>query len=377
MSPDKLLDHHRAMLLDAVRTRAFQAAVDEVVRPGDTVLDLGAGTGVLAFFAVRAGARHVWAVDESEVLETAKTVAAANGCAGRITFIPSESFRVVLPERVDVVVSEMLGNLGIEESILDIFIDARTRFLKTGGVMIPQALDMMVAPFEAPGLHERFVSWARELYGVDFSPLRRFGANNVQRAKLGQESLLAAPACMGSIDLTRVTTPDFEATGTVTLSRGGTCHGLGVWFSSQLTAARVLTNGPPVETPHWNHGILPLDPPLSVARGDRLVIDLSEGGRGARWVWRARKEEAPEVLREHGTDVGSLADPETVSKAQPEHRPRLAERGEVVRYALELMDGERSVDAIADAISERYPSHFPVRWHLMDFVGRLSAKFAD
>lgn len=377
MSPDKLLAYHRSLLLDTVRTRAFRAAIEEVVQPGDTVLDLGTGTGVLALFALRAGARHVWAIDESGIIETARAVAAANGYADRITFVRSESFRVELPARVDVVVSEMIGNLGIEERTLETLVDARTRFLKPGGTLIPRSLEIIAAPVEAPELHERFVSWAGELYGLDLSPLRRFGANNVQRAKLEPGCLLAAPITAGRIDFTRAQALEFAGGGSATVSREGACHGLGVWFCAGLTATRTLTSEPPLETPNWHHGVLPLDPPLAVSAGDRLAMELFAGERGARWSWRVRRDGPRQALREHATDRGSLADPEAARKTRLGHRPQLAESGHLVRYALGLMDGERPLGAIADAVAERYPSHFPVRWALIDFLGRLSAKFAD
>ena len=54
---------HKVMLQDVVRTDAYEKSIQEVVRPEHSVLDFGCGTGILAMFAARAGARKVIAVD--------------------------------------------------------------------------------------------------------------------------------------------------------------------------------------------------------------------------------------------------------------------------------------------------------------------------
>ena len=48
---------HKDMLRDVVRTSAYHDAIRLLVQPGDRVIDFGSGTGVLAIFAARAGAR--------------------------------------------------------------------------------------------------------------------------------------------------------------------------------------------------------------------------------------------------------------------------------------------------------------------------------
>ena len=77
---------HRTMICDRVRTDAFRRAIESVVRPGDIVLDVGAGSGILSVFAARAGARRVYAVERTSVAVLAQELAAANGVGDVVQF---------------------------------------------------------------------------------------------------------------------------------------------------------------------------------------------------------------------------------------------------------------------------------------------------
>ena len=133
------IEVHRTMICDRVRTEAFRRAIDSVVRPGDVVLDVGAGSGILSMFAARAGAARVYAVERTTVAVMAQELAAANGFADVIEVIQGDMMDIELPERVDVIVSEWLGGFGIDEGMLPPVIAARERWLKPGGVMIPRS----------------------------------------------------------------------------------------------------------------------------------------------------------------------------------------------------------------------------------------------
>ncbi|MDP9795370.1 putative RNA methylase [Catenuloplanes nepalensis] len=101
------LQYHAQMLLDDRRMGAFQAAIARVVRPGMHVLELGAGTGVLAHFAVVAGASSVIAVErELSVYQAASRALDAHG--DDVTVVHADARAFTPPPVVDVVVCEML-----------------------------------------------------------------------------------------------------------------------------------------------------------------------------------------------------------------------------------------------------------------------------
>src|SRR5271166_6407703 len=144
---------HRTMICDRVRTGAFRRAIDAVVRSGDIVLDVGAGSGILSVFAARAGAARVYAVEQTSIAVLAQELATANGVADVVRVVQDDVTQIELPERVDVIVSEWLGGFGIDEGMLPPVVTARDRWLKPGGVMIPDSVTAWVAL-----VHDRYLA---------------------------------------------------------------------------------------------------------------------------------------------------------------------------------------------------------------------------
>ena len=146
-----LLVHQQNMMQDSVRTGAYASAIASNAADfaGRTVLDVGTGSGILAVFASRAGAAHVYAVEASGVADRAATLLAANGFADKITVIKAKIEEVRLPEdaRVDVIVSEPMGFMLVHERMLESYMIARQRFLKPGGKMFPSTGTIFAAPF--------------------------------------------------------------------------------------------------------------------------------------------------------------------------------------------------------------------------------------
>ena len=143
---------HRTMIRDRVRTEAFQAAIDAVVRRRHRSRRRG-GKWHLSVFAARAGAARVYAVEQTSVAVLAQELAAANHVEDIVRVIQGDVLDIEPPERVDVVVSEWLGGFGIDEGMLVPVIAARDRWLKPGGVMIPHSVTAWAAL-----VHDRYLA---------------------------------------------------------------------------------------------------------------------------------------------------------------------------------------------------------------------------
>jgi len=142
----QLLQAHATLLRDGRRQRPFYRALKKKVRPESSVLDIGAGTGLWSIVAAQLGARRVVAIEQDPMLAgLIQALAHANGVADRIEVITGDSRQIELGKEFDLLVTETIGYLGFDENIASIVMDARTRFLKTGGAIIPETIALQVA----------------------------------------------------------------------------------------------------------------------------------------------------------------------------------------------------------------------------------------
>lgn len=174
---------HEEMLKDTVRTRAYQRAIEE--NPEDfkdkIVLDIGCGTGILSIFAARAGAKHVYAIENAEIALFAQEIIKKNGLSDKITVIKGKMEDVVLPvEKVDIIISEWMGYFLLYESMLDSVLWARDRYLVKGGKMLPDRATMFIAGIEDGKFKGEKKSFWDDVYGVNMSCI----APNVMREPL-------------------------------------------------------------------------------------------------------------------------------------------------------------------------------------------------
>lgn len=266
---------HQLMLSDNIRVDLFRRAILNVVRKGDVVVDVGTGTGILAFFACQAGARRVYAIEREQIIGLAEQLAIQNGFGSQIEFIHDWSERIVLAESADVLISECLGHAGVGTTQIRSVLDARQRFLRPGGTIIPALLEVILVPVESIMQDYHLQFWDNHPAGLDFSPAAKLARNQMYTVVLKPEAQLSNPQSIYKLDMTSATKYDgFTASNSFCIERSGLMHGLGIWFRATLLSGIVLDTSPHCARTHWYQNFLPFDKCWPVLPGDIFEVKL-------------------------------------------------------------------------------------------------------
>ncbi|GAA0158786.1 protein modifying enzyme [Lithospermum erythrorhizon] len=280
--------HQQNMLQDYVRTGSYYAAVIEnrVDFAGLVVVDVGAGSGILSLFAAQAGAKHVYAVEASEMAEYARKLIAGNpGLAERITVIQGKVEEVELPEKADILISEPMGTLLINERMLESYVIARDRFLVPNGKMFPTLGRIHMAPFSDEYLYVEIANkalfWQQPNYfGVNLTSLHGTafqGYFTQPVVDAFDPRLLVSPAMSHVINFTSIKEEELyeiDIPLKFIASVGARIHGLACWFDVLFdgsTVQRWLTTAPGAPTTHWYQLRCVLSQPIYVMAGQEIT----------------------------------------------------------------------------------------------------------
>lgn len=321
-----MLTHQAQMLQDSVRTSAYQTSIMQHAHPffaDQVVMDVGAGNGILSLFALQAGAKAVYAVEASNMVDHLQhLVNAASADHGddvpnawlqnRLAVVHAKVEDMTQQDvskhgSVDTLVSECLGVLLVHERMCETFLEARDKFLKPDGAMFPRVGILCFSLLNDVRMWQEVRArgewWnTTNFYGVDLTPFVAaarteafaspvvgcFSPTHIVGTTPDGANAESA-VCRYMIDFSTISQSDLREfdvpLGFDCVDEATVVHGLGAWFDLSFLQAdddlqgcpaeqNYMTTSPFAPSTHWAQVRLFFREPLALNAGQKVFGSL-------------------------------------------------------------------------------------------------------
>mmetsp|Transcript_20463 Transcript_20463/g.23606 ORF Transcript_20463/g.23606 Transcript_20463/m.23606 type:complete len:402 (+) Transcript_20463:30-1235(+) len=269
---------HEDMLKDKVRTLAYMNAITknpEIIKD-KIVLDIGCGTGILSIFAARAGAKHVYGIDNAGIANHARKIIEENGFADKITIIKGKVEEVVLPvDKVDIIVSEWMGYFLLYESMLDTVLFARDKWLAEDGILMPDRSVIYLTAIEDGDYKAKKINFWDDVYGVSMKTIKSWALLEPLVDTADKEQINTDACAILDLDhkTMKASEVEFASKWQLTAKRKDKVHALVAWFDVFFSfgghPVRMSTS-PMTKSTHWKQTIFYLNDVIDVKKDDKL-----------------------------------------------------------------------------------------------------------
>jgi protein arginine N-methyltransferase 1 len=376
------------MIADKARMDPYVYALKAVIGPNSVVLDIGTGTGIHALLACKFGARKVYAIEPNDAIHLARELAQENGFSDRIEFFQDVSTRVTLPERADVIVSDLRGVVPPYGRHIPSIIDARQRHLAPGGTLIPKRDTVWASLVEARGVYNGLIGPWDYPYGLDMEKVKQIVLNEWSEENTGtfrKSNLLMEPRIWTELDYASIEKPDVGPSDLIQRStRDGTAHGILLWFDAEIAEGVSIFNGPGAEevAEVYGCGFFPLLEPVPIEKGDTIILsiraDLVEDQYLWRWHTRIHSRDDPGSVKadfEQSTSDSSF-NIEPIMERASDLQPSIGEEGEIDIFILGMMNGRTTLEKIAQQVQKRFPARFKAPQEALLYVYDVSQQYS-
>ena len=362
-----ILQEHIGYIADAVRTEQFRRAIAEAVRPGDVVVDVGCGFAPLGLMCLEAGAARVWGIDRTDAIEIARESAQRAGFGDRYHCLREASFRAVVPEPADIVICDHVGYFGLDYGIVNTMADARRRFLRPGGKVLPGRITLQLAGISSAACRALAEAWAAPEIPPAFNWLREYGINSKHPTMLAPDDVVTAPVDLGVIDLAADIPNAVNFTAELTATRDGVIDGLGGWFACEIVPGIVMSNSPVIDQQiNRDQIFLAFDRPMAVSSGDIVRATVSIRHENETIVWTARNLRSGDSFKQSTWRSQIHSHEDLVPKGMSVLT--LTPIGEARRLVLGHADGQLTGREIEDLVVRDHPALLPTEAEVRSFV---------
>ncbi|XP_042496105.1 probable protein arginine N-methyltransferase 1 isoform X3 [Macadamia integrifolia] len=291
------------MLKDTVRTKTYQNVIYQngFLFRNKVVLDVGAGTGILSLFCAKAGAKHVYAVECSQMADMAKEIVEANGFSNGdyysrrllihkyfshtplsvITVLKGKVEEIVLPvAQVDIIISEWMGYFLLFENMLDTVLYARNKWLINDGIVLPDRASLYLTAIEDSDYKEDKIEFWNNVYGFDMCCIKKQAMIEPLVDTVDQNQMVTNCQLLKTMDISKMSPGDvsFTAPFKLVAERNDYIHALVAYFDVMFTKCHKLTGfstGPRSRATHWKQTVLYLVDVLTICEGETVVGSMT------------------------------------------------------------------------------------------------------
>merc|ERR1739848_605611 len=269
---------HEEMLKDEVRTLTYRNSMyhNKHLFKNKVVLDVGCGTGILSMFAAKAGAKQVFGVDMSGIVEQAREIVKKNGFEDKVTLIRGKIEEIQLPvEKVDIIISEWMGYCLFYESMLDSVLFARDKWLASDGLMFPDRATLYVTAIEDRQYKDDKINWWDDVYGFDMSAIRKVALTEPIVDVVDRNQVVTNNCLIKEIDIQTIKKDEipFESPLHLQIRRNDYVQALVTFFQIEFSKChkRVgFSTAPEAPYTHWKQTVFYLEDYITCKKDEEL-----------------------------------------------------------------------------------------------------------
>ena len=365
---------HQEMFYDQRRNALYEAAINAAVSKDSVVLDLGAGLGLHGHIAANCGAKKVYLVEPSRILTITRQLVDKSDSASRTECLSGTIEEVELEDPVDVIVSVFTGNFLLSEDLLPSLFYARDKYLKEGGVLIPDCGTMVAAGVSVADFYAKNIDkWQSPMAGLDVSQVRAYATNQIYcaPASMMKPSLLTNPVDLHTIDFMTAREASCDQTIELTADKDGLFHGVLGWFTARVGSA-LLSTGPDDPPMHWSQMLLPCSVPFHVSKGDKITFRLQRPDFGE-WTWTIHSSRGGK--QRQSTFLSEPRLPSDMLKKSRSYAPQLNGKGDMLSKTLNMMNGQHANQEIIDFLMLNYSTTFHNEQAAQTYVTGLAERY--
>ena len=280
---------HIPMMNDDPRNQAYKDALVTTINEDTQVLEIGAGSGLLAMLAAQSGTKkRITTCEMTPVIASvAKEIIELNGFDNSVKVIAKASKDISigedLTEKADLIVSEVISNEFLGEGVLDTVEDAKKRLLAPGGRMIPESGSIMINLVGGEAIGKKL--YIGEVLGFNLEPFNKIKPRKISiDQQMNSVELLTNDAIAFQFDFQEKDEfPREVRTLELKVQKTGKCFGIIQWVSLRLVDEIIFENHPvkQVAESAWHPMFYPFYKPLNLLKNQVIHIQATHNRTSA------------------------------------------------------------------------------------------------